>query len=67
MVTMASSSFFTVYSMFFMFLLGVYFVKMEFFKNMEAKKSNLESHLDHLYNRFSHHPRQYDHYGGQSF
>ncbi|UOG06938.1 DUF418 domain-containing protein [Bacillus altitudinis] len=39
MVTMASSSFFTVYSMFFMFLLGVYFVKMEFFKNMEAKKA----------------------------
>lgn len=39
MVTMASSSFSTVYSMFFMFLLGVYFVKMEFFKNMEAKKT----------------------------
>ncbi|MEK5311291.1 DUF418 domain-containing protein [Bacillus sp. FSL R5-0439] len=39
MVTMASSSFSTVYSMFFMFLLGVYFVKMEFFKNMEAKKA----------------------------
>ncbi|MGG1696256.1 DUF418 domain-containing protein [Bacillus zhangzhouensis] len=39
MVTMASSSFFTVYSMFFMFLLGVYFVKMEFFKHMEAKKA----------------------------
>ncbi|MGA4711452.1 DUF418 domain-containing protein [Bacillus safensis] len=39
MVTMASSSFFTVYSMFFMFLLGVYFVKMVFFKNMEAKKA----------------------------
>ncbi|MCY7710330.1 DUF418 domain-containing protein [Bacillus safensis] len=39
MVTMASGSFSTVYSMFFMFLLGVYFVKMEFFKNMEAKKA----------------------------
>ncbi|KMK69909.1 hypothetical protein ACJ64_14780 [Bacillus safensis] len=39
MVTMASSSFSTIYSMFFMFLLGVYFVKMEFFKNMEAKKA----------------------------
>ncbi|MEK4395374.1 DUF418 domain-containing protein [Bacillus sp. FSL K6-2860] len=39
MMTMASSSFSTVYSMFFMFLLGVYFVKMEFFKNMEAKKA----------------------------
>lgn len=39
MVTMASGSFSTVYSMFFMFLLGVYFVKMEFFKNMEAKKT----------------------------
>ncbi|KKD41523.1 DUF418 domain-containing protein [Bacillus sp. FSL L8-0167] len=39
MVTMASSSFSTVYSMFFMFLLGVYFVKMKFFKNMEAKKA----------------------------
>ncbi|MFP7292018.1 DUF418 domain-containing protein [Bacillus safensis] len=38
-VTMASGSFSTVYSMFFMFLLGVYFVKMEFFKNMEAKKA----------------------------
>ncbi|UIN49551.1 DUF418 domain-containing protein [Bacillus safensis] len=39
MVTMASGSFSTVYSMFFMFLLGVYFVKMEFFKNMQAKKA----------------------------
>lgn len=39
MVTMASSSFSIVYSMFYMFLLGVYFVKMEFFKNMEAKKT----------------------------
>ncbi|MEC4586958.1 DUF418 domain-containing protein [Bacillus safensis] len=39
MVTMASSSFSTVYSMFFMFLLGVYFVKMKFFKNMGAKKA----------------------------
>ncbi|APJ12435.1 DUF418 domain-containing protein [Bacillus safensis] len=39
MVTMASGSFSTVYSMLFMFLLGVYFVKMEFFKNMEAKKA----------------------------
>jgi len=39
MVTMASSSFSTVYSMFFMFLLGVYFVKMSFFKNMETKKA----------------------------
>ncbi|KMY20676.1 DUF418 domain-containing protein [Bacillus pumilus] len=39
MVTMASSSFSIVYSMFFMFLLGVYFVKMAFFKNMEAKKT----------------------------
>ncbi|WP_342498348.1 DUF418 domain-containing protein [Bacillus sp. FSL M8-0350] len=39
MVTMASGSFSTVYSMFFMFLLGVYFVKMEFFKNMETKKT----------------------------
>ncbi len=27
-----------IYSMFLMFLLGVYFVKMEFFKDMEAKK-----------------------------
>ncbi|WP_029192405.1 DUF418 domain-containing protein [Paenibacillus harenae] len=39
MLTMAASSFPTVYSMFIMFLLGVYFVKMEFFKKMEAKKS----------------------------
>ncbi|MBL3646403.1 DUF418 domain-containing protein [Bacillus sp. RHFS10] len=38
MVTMAASSFSMVYSMFLMFLLGVYFVKMEFFKDMEAKK-----------------------------
>ncbi len=39
MVTMAASSFPTVYSMFIMFLLGVYFVKMNFFKNMEEKKN----------------------------
>ncbi|MGG3132238.1 DUF418 domain-containing protein [Bacillus pumilus] len=39
MVTMASGSFSIIYSMFLMFLLGVYFVKMEFFKNMEAKKA----------------------------
>ncbi|MCO4850044.1 DUF418 domain-containing protein [Bacillus vallismortis] len=38
MVTMAASSFSMIYSMFLMFLLGVYFVKMEFFKDMEAKK-----------------------------
>ncbi|QIW80746.1 DUF418 domain-containing protein [Bacillus tequilensis] len=38
MVTMAASSFHMIYSMFLMFLLGVYFVKMEFFKDMEAKK-----------------------------
>ncbi|TXF73361.1 DUF418 domain-containing protein [Bacillus subtilis] len=38
MVTMAASSFPMIYSMFLMFLLGVYFVKMEFFKDMEAKK-----------------------------
>ncbi|MEC1545975.1 DUF418 domain-containing protein [Bacillus halotolerans] len=37
MVTMAASSFHMIYSMFLMFLLGVYFVKMEFFKDMEAK------------------------------
>ncbi|MBB6021545.1 uncharacterized protein HNR77_002640 [Paenibacillus sp. JGP012] len=35
---MASSSFFTVYSMFIMFLLGMYFVKMKLFQNMEQKK-----------------------------
>ncbi|MCY7618573.1 DUF418 domain-containing protein [Bacillus pumilus] len=39
MATMASGSFSIIYSMFLMFLLGVYFVKMEFFKNMEAKKA----------------------------
>ncbi|NLS87506.1 DUF418 domain-containing protein [Bacillus subtilis] len=38
MVTMAASSFPMIYSMFLMFLLGLYFVKMEFFKDMEAKK-----------------------------
>ncbi|WP_316274267.1 DUF418 domain-containing protein [Bacillus halotolerans] len=38
MVTMAASSFHMIYSMFLMFLLGVYFVKMEFFKDMESKK-----------------------------
>ncbi|MGD1412873.1 DUF418 domain-containing protein [Bacillus stercoris] len=38
MVTMAASSFPMIYSMFLMFLLGVYFVKMEFFKDMDAKK-----------------------------
>ncbi|MGQ5176743.1 DUF418 domain-containing protein [Bacillus halotolerans] len=38
MVTMAASSFHMIYSMFLMFLLGVYFVKMEFFKDMEAKR-----------------------------
>ncbi|MGN7306035.1 DUF418 domain-containing protein [Bacillus subtilis] len=38
MVTMAAGSFSMIYSMFLMFLLGVYFVKMEFFKDMEAKK-----------------------------
>lgn len=37
MVTMAAGSFSMIYSMFLMFLLGVYFVKMEFFKDMEAK------------------------------
>ncbi|PYE49188.1 DUF418 domain-containing protein [Paenibacillus barcinonensis] len=35
---MAASSFFTVYSMFVMFLLGMYFVKMKWFQNMEYKK-----------------------------
>ncbi|WP_270166935.1 DUF418 domain-containing protein [Paenibacillus sp. SYP-B4298] len=39
MATMASSSFPTVYSMFIMFLLGVYFVKMGFFEKMEEKKN----------------------------
>lgn len=39
LATMASGSFSIIYSMFLMFLLGVYFVKMEFFKNMEAKKA----------------------------
>jgi len=38
MKAMFASSFSTVYSMFLMYLLGVYFVKMEFFKNMLAKK-----------------------------
>ncbi|MBW5446192.1 DUF418 domain-containing protein [Cohnella sp. CFH 77786] len=38
MGTMVASSFSTVYSMFLMFLLGMYFVKMGFFKDMEAKK-----------------------------
>ncbi|WP_440109255.1 DUF418 domain-containing protein [Paenibacillus sp. QZ-Y1] len=38
MGTMVASSFSTVYSMFLMFLLGMYFVKMELFKNMESKK-----------------------------
>ncbi len=38
MKAMALSSFSTCYSMFLMYLLGVYFVKMEFFKNMNAKK-----------------------------
>lgn len=39
LATMASGSFSMIYSMFLMFLLGVYFVKMKFFKNMEAKKA----------------------------
>lgn len=39
MTAMASGSFSMIYSMFLMFLLGVYFVKMKFFKDMEAKKS----------------------------
>jgi len=43
MKTMALSSFSTVYSMFLMYLLGVYFVKMELFKNMNEKK--------HIWNR----------------
>lgn len=38
MVTMVASSFPMIYSMFLMFLLGVYFVKMGFFNDMEAKK-----------------------------
>lgn len=38
MVIMVATSFSTVYSMFIMFLLGVYFVKMNYFKNMEEKK-----------------------------
>lgn len=36
---MAATSFSTVYSMFLMFLIGMYFVKMDFFNNMEAKPS----------------------------
>jgi uncharacterized protein len=43
MGTMIASSFSTVYSMFLMFLLGMYFVKMGLFKDMEAKK--------HIWNR----------------
>lgn len=39
MGVMAASSFSTVYSMFLMFLVGMYFVKMDFFTNMEAKQS----------------------------
>ncbi|MDP9697436.1 DUF418 domain-containing protein [Paenibacillus polysaccharolyticus] len=39
MSVMAASSFSTVYSMFLMFLIGMYFVKMDFFTNMEAKQS----------------------------
>ncbi|MGE6524478.1 DUF418 domain-containing protein [Bacillus safensis] len=39
LATMASGSFSMIYSMFLMFLLGVYFVKMELFKNMGAKKA----------------------------
>lgn len=39
MGVMAASSFSTVYSMFLMFLIGMYFVKMDFFTNMEAKQS----------------------------
>lgn len=38
MKVMFASSFSTVYSMFLMYLLGVYFVKMDFFKDMFAKK-----------------------------
>lgn len=38
MGTMVASSFSMVYSMFLMFLLGMYFVKMGFFKDMESKK-----------------------------
>ncbi|MCM3133003.1 DUF418 domain-containing protein [Paenibacillus polysaccharolyticus] len=36
---MAASSFSTVFSMFLMFLIGMYFIKMDFFTNMEAKQS----------------------------
>ncbi|MGO4530250.1 DUF418 domain-containing protein [Paenibacillus sp. 2TAF8] len=39
MGVMAASSFSTVYSMFLMFLIGMYFVKMDFFTNMESKHS----------------------------
>ncbi|MGF6353986.1 uncharacterized protein ABIE27_001896 [Paenibacillus sp. 4624] len=39
MGVMAASSFSTVYSMFLMFLIGMYFVKMDFFTTMEAKQS----------------------------
>ncbi|MCQ4087815.1 DUF418 domain-containing protein [Saccharibacillus sp. JS10] len=38
MKVMFSTAFSTVYSMFLMYLLGVYFVKMEFFKDMIAKR-----------------------------
>ncbi|OWR32021.1 hypothetical protein CDO73_06000 [Saccharibacillus sp. O23] len=38
MKAMFASSFSTVYSMFLMYLLGVYFVKVDFFKDMFAKK-----------------------------
>lgn len=43
MQTMVLSSFSTVYLMFLMYLLGIYFVKMELFKNMNEKK--------HIWNR----------------
>lgn len=59
MVTMAAGSFSMIYSMFLMFLLGVYFVKMEFFKDMEAKKVHMEAYLDHQHNRFSNNTKQY--------
>lgn len=39
MSMMAASSLSTVYAMFIMFLIGMYFVKMNFFTNMEAKQS----------------------------
>ncbi|OMG00882.1 DUF418 domain-containing protein [Paenibacillus sp. FSL R7-0337] len=38
MIPMATSSFSTVFSMFLMFLLGAYFVKMGYFRDMELKK-----------------------------